>query len=182
MADPPIACGPLKNKAEMKGNIALVRRGKCSFIVKAVFTSFASGNAVGMILIDSSEDFYVHMLSSWNQQAPGAPGSVCQPGGPPDGKPPGCTPLPPIPCMSIMKTDGDAIAELIKQETVTVEIKTAAIIPRDLRILKDIYNQTFFVSQLNSALFWKPGIGGALPDKNKAWVANDKTHDQVRTV
>ena len=50
--EPDLACDPLSNAAELDGAIALVRRGTCSFNVKA--DNAAAAGAVGMLIVDNA--------------------------------------------------------------------------------------------------------------------------------
>ena len=78
---------------------------------------------------------------------------MCKVSGPPDGDPPGCNPHPGIPCVALHKDTGDAIVALMQMQSVSFEIKTAKIKPKDFQVLKKIYDSTLFVSQACSHLF-----------------------------
>ena len=151
MADPPLLCSPLKNGKDAKGKIVVAQRGACNFIQKG-FLANAAG-AVGLMVIDNKKTFGLNMAVGWRDASNNGPGTPCTVGGPPDGDPPGCNPHVPIPAVSLLKTDGDALVDLMQTRSVSFEIKTAKIKSKDFEVLKKVYDSTLFISQARSSLF-----------------------------
>lgn len=63
LAEPHDACSPLENQHHIYGNIALIERGECSFLTKAIIAEEAG--AVGIIITDSSDlnnDYFIEMV------------------------------------------------------------------------------------------------------------------------
>lgn len=63
LAEPHEACSPLKNQHHISRNIALIERGECSFLAKAIIAEEAG--AVGIIITDSSDlndDYFIEMV------------------------------------------------------------------------------------------------------------------------
>lgn len=65
-ANPSDACEPtFINERELKGNIALVERGECSFLTKAINIEKVGGRAVIITEIDTNSDdydYYIEMI------------------------------------------------------------------------------------------------------------------------
>lgn len=63
-AEPREACTPLENAHEMIGNIALIERGDCTFLAKAIIAEEAG--AIGAIITDTRSqldyDFFIEMV------------------------------------------------------------------------------------------------------------------------
>ena len=151
MADPPLLCDPLKNGKDTKGKIVVARRGSCPFSQKAMM-AVMTGGAVGLFVIDSTQNMGLHMIGNWNQASPRGPGKACKVGGQPDGDPPACNPNPGIPVVALHKDTGDEIVALMETQSVSFEIKTAKIKPKDFEVLKKVYDSTLFISQAHSSL------------------------------
>ncbi|CAB3366069.1 Hypothetical predicted protein [Cloeon dipterum] len=61
--DPPCGCGWPKNAAELEGSVALVERGECSFVSKAVRAEEAGAIAVVICDNDPKEaSFFIEMI------------------------------------------------------------------------------------------------------------------------
>jgi hypothetical protein len=93
LADPSIACGPLSNAAEINGNIAVIDRGSCAFVVKVMEAQ--SAGAIAVIVVNNQPG-YVNM----------------------GGVDPGIT----IPAVSVSQIDGELIKAALSQGTVNVTL------------------------------------------------------------
>lgn len=64
LAQPREACTALENSAELNGNVVLIERGECSFLVKAIMAERAGGAAA--IITDINDgfnaDYYIEMV------------------------------------------------------------------------------------------------------------------------
>ena len=99
------------------------------------------------MIIDSKEEFGLYMVTLNRDASPTGCDDTCQPGGPLDGDPPPCTPHFPIPVVALLQTDGNALVNLMQTQSVSFEIKTAKIKPKDFEVLKKVYNTMLFISQ-----------------------------------
>lgn len=61
-AEPREACTDLENAHQMVGNIALIERGECTFLTKAIMAERAG--AIGAIITDThlNDDFFIEMV------------------------------------------------------------------------------------------------------------------------
>ncbi|XP_055313830.1 PRADC1-like protein [Sitodiplosis mosellana] len=63
-AEPREACTPLENSDQLYGNIALIERGDCTFVTKAIMAEEAG--AIGLIITDTksdlNDDFFIEMV------------------------------------------------------------------------------------------------------------------------
>eukprot|EP00960_Hanusia_phi_P051532 760853-Hanusia_phi.AAC.10 len=84
LCDPPLADGPIKNAEEIKGNIAVIRRGVIPFTEKA--RSAARAGAIAVIFINSDESTFL----AEGDKGPGIR----------------------LPCITLNKPDGEALLEL----------------------------------------------------------------------
>lgn len=69
LTEPDLACSDIENWEDLRGNVALVERGQCSFVSKAI--NVEKAGAVAIIITDSEsngtdeggdEDFYIEMV------------------------------------------------------------------------------------------------------------------------
>ncbi|XP_037950114.1 PRADC1-like protein [Teleopsis dalmanni] len=64
--DPPDACQQIKNQRDLRGNVALIDRGDCSFLTKSINAELAGAKAVIITEYNNEStefDYYIEMIS-----------------------------------------------------------------------------------------------------------------------